>query len=330
MALISCPECGKSVSDQAETCIHCGVPLHNPLDKLIPKMDQLWLNNQDKECLDVCNEILLIKSDYYVAILRRALCKRFCENNERIGLDAYLNAVKIFNATEQIDPKDADMFAYDIGTLFSCVVGLSNHLDNLKASVDQLYAQRMNPLMPTFGPKGEAATFMYLDANNSYKQRKAELLPLIDEWTRVIYNNFPKRLAKISKVGQQKYRYIAENAAIMVPSLRTKIEQDHPSLFQNNNNSSSSSGGCYVATCVYGSYDCPQVWTLRRFRDYALASTWYGRTFIRTYYAISPTLVKWFGNTAWFCNLWKPILNTLVQKLNASGFENTPYLDKKW
>lgn len=27
--------------------------------------------------------------------------------------------------------------------------------------------------------------------------------------------------------------------------------------------------GCYVATCVYGSYDCPEVWTLRRFRDYS-------------------------------------------------------------
>lgn len=60
------------------------------------------------------------------------------------------------------------------------------------------------------------------------------------------------------------------------------------------------SGPCYVATAVYGSYDCPQVWTLRRYRDYTLAETWYGRAFIRTYYAISPTLVKWFGHTEWF------------------------------
>lgn len=34
---------------------------------------------------------------------------------------------------------------------------------------------------------------------------------------------------------------------------------------------------CYVATAVYGSYDCPEVWTLRRFRDFALDETWYGR-----------------------------------------------------
>lgn len=53
--------------------------------------------------------------------------------------------------------------------------------------------------------------------------------------------------------------------------------------------------GCYIATAVYGSYDCPEVWTLRRFRDNTLDRTWYGRAFIRAYYAVSPTLVRWFG-----------------------------------
>lgn len=90
------------------------------------------------------------------------------------------------------------------------------------------------------------------------------------------------------------------------------------------------SGGCYVATAVYGSYDCPQVWTLRRFRDYTLAETWYGRAFIRTYYAISPTLVKWFGHTEWFKKMWKGKLDRMVAKLKAEGFEDTPYEDRKW
>lgn len=89
-------------------------------------------------------------------------------------------------------------------------------------------------------------------------------------------------------------------------------------------------GGCYVATAVYGSYDCPEVWTLRRFRDNTLAETWYGRAFIRTYYAISPTLVKWFGETAWFKNMWKPTLDRMVERLNGEGVENTPYNDREW
>lgn len=88
--------------------------------------------------------------------------------------------------------------------------------------------------------------------------------------------------------------------------------------------------GCYVATAVYGSYDCPQVWTLRRFRDNTLAETWYGRAFIYTYYAISPTLVKWFGKTQWFKNMWKPTLDKMVERLNEQGVEATPYNDRNW
>lgn len=91
-----------------------------------------------------------------------------------------------------------------------------------------------------------------------------------------------------------------------------------------------SKSACYVATAVYGSYDCPQVWTLRRYRDYTLAETWYGRAFIRTYYAISPTLVKWFGHTEWFKKMWKGTLDRMVNNLNAEGVENTPYKDRQW
>lgn len=86
--------------------------------------------------------------------------------------------------------------------------------------------------------------------------------------------------------------------------------------------------GCYVATAVYGSYDCPQVWTLRRFRDNTLDETWYGRLFIKTYYAISPTLVRWFGKTNWFKKLWRPFLDNLVNRLQKDGYQSTPYNDK--
>lgn len=88
--------------------------------------------------------------------------------------------------------------------------------------------------------------------------------------------------------------------------------------------------GCYVATAVYGSYDCPQVWTLRRFRDDRLAASCLGRAFIRTYYAVSPTLVRRFGETAWFKALWRGPLDRLVRKLRTQGVEDTPYQDKDW
>lgn len=98
-----------------------------------------------------------------------------------------------------------------------------------------------------------------------------------------------------------------------------------PGMFGGYNHNSNQ--GCYVATCVYGSYDCPQVWTLRRFRDYSLSKTFFGRTFIRLYYAVSPTIVKWFGHTQWFKKMWKGTLDKMVRSLNAKGVEDTPYKD---
>ena len=86
--------------------------------------------------------------------------------------------------------------------------------------------------------------------------------------------------------------------------------------------------GCYVATCVYGSYDCPEVWMLRRFRDNTLASTWYGNTFIDFYYAISPTLVKWFGKSALFRSICKAPLDKIVSALKKEGVDDTPYTDQ--
>lgn len=111
--------------------------------------------------------------------------------------------------------------------------------------------------------------------------------------------------------------------------LKCKMEQDRMQQSTSSQTKQSSSG-CYIATSVYGSYDCPEVWTLRRFRDHVLASTWLGRLFIKTYYSISPKLVKNFGQKSWFKSFWKKTLNCFVSDLNAKGIKSTPYNDKNW
>jgi len=85
--------------------------------------------------------------------------------------------------------------------------------------------------------------------------------------------------------------------------------------------------GCYIATCVYGSYDCSEVWTLRRYRDSKLSTSWFGRQFIRIYYRVSPKIVKLFGNKKSFNNFCKPVLNKFVRILQNSGIDNSPYSD---
>ena len=85
--------------------------------------------------------------------------------------------------------------------------------------------------------------------------------------------------------------------------------------------------GCYVATCVYGSYDCPSVWVLRRYRDYTLAASRLGRAFIKLYYAVSPTAVRLFGRTRLFKHIFKARLDRMVARLREGGVEDTPYED---
>lgn len=91
-----------------------------------------------------------------------------------------------------------------------------------------------------------------------------------------------------------------------------------------------SNGGCYIATAVYGSYDCPEVWTLRRYRDYKLSKTSFGRSFIYVYYTISPCIVKLFGRTKLFRNIFKIPLDLFVRKLQKRGYNNSRYEDKTW
>jgi|GEM_PF-3102312 len=88
-------------------------------------------------------------------------------------------------------------------------------------------------------------------------------------------------------------------------------------------------GPCYVATCVYGTYDCPEVWTLRRYRDNVLSTTWIGRLAISLYYTISPSFVSLVGSHKWFHRLCRPIVGAIVKSLQHKGIESTYYDDKK-
>lgn len=88
--------------------------------------------------------------------------------------------------------------------------------------------------------------------------------------------------------------------------------------------------GCYIATAVYGSYDCPKVWVLRRYRDFYLSKTKLGKIFIHAYYAISPTLVKRFGASKLVVNFWKGQLDCIVEKLLSDGVDDSPYEDMDW
>ncbi len=135
---------------------------------------------------------------------------------------------------------------------------------------------------------------------------------------------------------QEAYKYAKElykinpeeNSDIYNSFLNGEVQKDFNRMHGGSaEQSNSGQSGCYIATAVYGSYDCPEVWTLRRFRDNTLAANVFGKMFIKSYYAVSPTLVKFWGNQKWFNIFWKGILDKFVNKLNNQGVENTYYRD---
>ena len=85
--------------------------------------------------------------------------------------------------------------------------------------------------------------------------------------------------------------------------------------------------GCFIATSVYGSYDCPEVWVLRRYRDRTLSGHAVGRLFIKCYYALSPLLIRLFGKRECFKRFWRRILDRKVSRLKSKGLSDSPYDD---
>jgi len=134
---------------------------------------------------------------------------------------------------------------------------------------------------------------------------------------------------------------LGENGDISIPydfslpithniTLSAVYKDDYERLYSMDDISKTKGIGCFIATCVYGSYDCPEVWVLRRYRDNVLAKSEPGRLFIELYYRWSPEIVEKYGNEPWFKPLVKPVLDKFVDYLKSKGFEDTPYEDPEY
>lgn len=86
--------------------------------------------------------------------------------------------------------------------------------------------------------------------------------------------------------------------------------------YSNTSTPKNSKEGCYIATAVYGSYDSPQVLTLRKFRDEVLKETALGRWFIRIYYRLSPPIAEKLRNANHFNCIVRSVLDLFVNQLN--------------
>lgn len=116
--------------------------------------------------------------------------------------------------------------------------------------------------------------------------------------------------------------------AVRIHHFGQNLPTQQPDVTSAPKTTASKKNGCYIATCVYGSYDCSEVWVLRRFRDNTLSNCSCGKAFIKIYYAVSPILVKRFGKYNCFTKPCRSVLDIVVRNLHNKGYENTPYNDK--
>ena len=83
----------------------------------------------------------------------------------------------------------------------------------------------------------------------------------------------------------------------------------------------------YMGTCLYGSYNCPEVWVLRRFRDKWLYDSPYHIPLINIYYHFAPKIVNKFETYNWFKVIVKSALDKFIQFLKKRNYDDTPYSD---
>ena len=126
--------------------------------------------------------------------------------------------------------------------------------------------------------------------------------------------------AKGKKIGKSEKNFFGDSYTNYDKNGK-KIGKTHTSLWDSDDDEFEKEG-CYIATAVYGSYDCPEVWILRRYRDNYLYKRTFGKIFIKIYYKVSPMLVKAFDQNKYFKKIFRKFLNNKIRKLKEIGYQD--------
>lgn len=262
----------------------------------------------------------------------------------------YSNALEYYNKILVKDPKswEANFYSVFSKSHEGKIAEISNDTYNLKHVIPE--ALKLIKENVSYSKQQEALEEMYLqlveiceyfnfntenslienpNSINGYKNRMQGIIDLMYSFGDEIINVFGDRFSGIAVNGWKEGNKMVTFSRKDLGSIYFKKRNSYTEKIKkyDPNYEKPKKGNCYIATSVYGSYDCPEVWTLRRFRDNTLKKSLAGRLFIKTYYATSPTLVKYFGETKAFKNFFKPKLDKFVAKLQKNGFKSTPYED---
>lgn len=364
---VKCPNCGASIqldSDREEGfCSYCGskvkvqeaiskVKIDNSgeLQNLLQLAESALNSKNHEECLKFANKALELDSknsqawilkmkavDSMGSIKNHLRISEFQETGLRAvesangDIDILKEVYQLFLIKAKIAIQFCDQKTRDVTQLKS-YLGNSQKIDYFKANektsqFDESWVSLIDMISKKAVDMKNCVPIDFIMSNQVYQRIVGEMAEAYVSYSEALndrLNIYGHHLADEAITGRKHVLDLIKKGLPEEQFSNVDVSRI------NNEQKTEQEQGCYVATAVYGSYDCPEVWTLRRFRDFTLAETWYGRTFIRSYYAISPTLVKLFGQSTWFKKLWKDPLDSLVSKLQSEGYENTPYNDCNW
>lgn len=361
-----CPQCGANIELDKNLeqgfCNYCGTKIiikdvvqkvkivNNPtFDNYIKLADRDYEDKNYENALGNYTEALKINPDAWQAIYRKGICETRTTTLGNFNIEASVNgtknALKIYETEETDKNKIAQLkvkMAEDLQGIASDYWGFAfNHYQEywkLENSANEMWGRLLRVRDCCLFVKENLLTDEVMElCPTCYGNEPISGLKLLIYKEIILcdaaivpprsyesgYGSYGPIYSTTIVNDTLRQKLIAEYNELVELIKKEEPEYDPPAL-----NTSTSTGGCYVATAVYGSYDCPEVWTLRRFRDYKLDKNIFGKLFIKIYYAISPTIVKYFGKTKLFNKINKYILDKLVKKLNDEGYENTSYVDK--
>lgn len=272
-------------------------------------------------------QILLEQPDKWEPVFYAAYCKAYDSKIEDIERNVQLLKNKLDSTIIFLKQDNKTDTEKEIANIAYLINDLVFHLDT----------QMVLSLEIHDDPKRD-----YYKENRDDADRHESLLELLDaliirlapytENERIVFYKYRAKEQAVSIMVS----LVSYNDRVLADSedkkFRKRIEKEQREIAAHNPNYKiekvPSKGACYVATAVYGSYDCPQVWVLRRFRDEVLLPMRCGKFFVKTYYVVSPILLKHFGNNIIFKTCCITILDLLIKHLKIKGFSDKPYDDR--
>ncbi len=151
--------------------------------------------------------------------------------------------------------------------------------------------------------------------NGVYDQRESNSDGQEERIAQEVYDKAMQKIGVSVKTSPSSY------SSRLTESVYVRSNYDTMSSFYGDDDSYDDSPkkkeGCYIATAIYGSYDAPEVITLRQFRDETLKKSFFGRMFIKVYYTLSPPVAEKLKNAHRVNTFVRSILDKWVAHLNS-------------